>query len=266
VVTRTKTASDAIAQQAQQQARWQEFLAWVDRHGESRWVYRGLGDSDFPLRPSVGRKKPYSLVEEQTLLEIFDRRITEYRDSGSLSEWDKLTIAQHHGLPTRLLDWSSNPLVAAFFAVTSAPGMVMVRRSSAGRARGAEFFAMPDAREVTARVVAWRVHARSVINPTLQPDPFALNEVSFLMPRSLTTRIASQGGIFSVHPDPKEDWMEPLAKAEHIFDIPGLMRAYFQQKLFYFGVDRQRIMGDIDGVGARLAWQYNASIGLGAVR
>jgi len=57
-----------------------------------------------------------------------------------------------------------------------------------------------------------------------------------------------------------------LTESKHVFDVPGEMRPYFQRKLFYLGVDDQRIMGGLDGLCRRLAWQYNARIGLGAVR
>jgi hypothetical protein len=257
---------DAVELRGRQEAHWRRFLRWVDEHGDARWVFRGLGDKDFPLTPNVGRKPTYNVADERTLLDVFDRRVTEYRDSGNLSIWDKLTIAQHHGLPTRLLDWSTNPLVAAYFAVTGSPGAIAVKKVSNLRASGSPIFAVPDSRMVEARIVAWNVPARTVIDPKLRDDPFALTEVGFLLPRSLTTRIVSQGGLFSVHPNPKEAWAAPLTRDGNVFDIPGDIRAYFQRKLFYFGVDRQRIMGDIDGICARIAWQYNVDIGLGAVR
>jgi hypothetical protein len=261
-----RITSTIVALRKRQDAHWRKFLRWVDAHGDARWVFRGLGDKKFSLIPNVGRKPRYNVVDERTLLEIFDRRVTEYRDSAVLSEWDRLAIAQHHGLPTRLLDWSTNPLVAAFFAVTATPGAIALSKVPGPGEANTIGYVVPDSKTVAARIVAWSVSAQSVIDPKLTPSPFALEKVGFLVPRSLTPRIVSQGGLFSVHPSPQEAWTDPLSRKENIFDIPGDMRAYFQRKLFYFGVDKQRIMGDIDGICARIAWQYNTDIGLGAVR
>ena len=76
----------------------------------------------------------------------------------------------------------------------------------------------------------------------------------------------TQSGVFSFHPEPNVAWEEPLRSKANVFDIPGEMRAFFRQRLFYLGVDPQRIMGALDGLGSRLAWQYADRIGLGAVR
>jgi hypothetical protein len=108
--------------------------------------------------------------------------------------------------------------------------------------------------------------AKDVVDLTVDKDPFGLATIKFFMPRVLTTRITTQGGLFSVHPQPELPWTDPLAVARDVFDIPGDMRTYFQRKLFYLGVDHQRIMGGLDGLCRKLAWQYNAHVGLGAVR
>lgn len=231
-------------------------MAWVDAHGDSRWVFRGLGDEAFTLVPGAGRTS-YKALNEKTILEIFERRATEFLDTQRMTEWDRLALAQHHGLPTRLLDWTTNPLIAAYFAVTAEPGP---------RDSGGPVPMRPPASSVPARVVAFTVKAHTVVDSLREPDPFALTEVKILLPRALTTRIVTQGGLFSVHHDPSVAWDEPLDDAAHRFDIPGEMRAFFQRKLFYFGIDAQRVMGGLDGLCARLAWQYYSLTGLGVVR
>lgn len=220
--------------------RWREFMAWVDRHASSRWVFRGLSDVGFELVPNVGRTGDYSEIHERSILEIFERRAGEFVDVRGLGLWDLLALAQHHGLPTRLLDWTTNPLVAAYFAIRGDPA-------------------------ANARIVAFSVQSRLIVD-TKGQGPFERTEIGFLLPRSLTTRIVTQSGLFSVHPDPSTPWQEPLREDDHVFDIPGDMRNVFRKKLFYLGIDPQRIMGGLDGLCERLAWQYNSRIGLGAVR
>ena len=258
--TQADTASATLRGKREQL--WSEFMGWIDAHATARWVYRGLGDSAFALTPGVGRAAGYSPARERTILEIFERRAAEFTDTQRFNAWDLLALAQHHGVPTRLLDWTTNPLVAAFFAVSSGPGPG--RHGPPG--------ATADGHKSDARVVAWQVTPGGIVDPAVDTtgttvnDVFALTDIKFRMPRVLTTRITSQGGVFSVHPRPDVPWVEPLAQAAHVFDISGPVRAYFQRRLFYLGVDDQRIMGGLDGLGRRLAWQYQARVGLGAVR
>lgn len=223
----------------EQQERWRDFLKWTSNHADSRWVYRGIPDHTFLLQPSIGRKKEYRLTDELALLEIFRRRATEFLGHQPLSDWDLLALAQHHGMPTRLLDWSSNPLVAAYFAVSSTPT------------------------ETDAKIIGYRVKSSDVIDTTTKLEE--LTHTGFLMPRSITVRIVSQSGLFSCHHQPEIHW-EPREQDFHSFLIPKDMRELFQRRLFYLGIDAQRIMGGIDGLCARLKWQYEAGVGLGAVR
>lgn len=244
---------------------WRRFHDWVDAHSDSRWVFRGLGDVGFELVPTAGRRAGFSSADERTILEIFRKRVAEFNGPLESNDWDALALAQHHGLPTRLLDWTTNPLVAAYFAVASEPKPVLMKRVSAsGRAGGDAILATPPQSATTARVVAYRVPASDVLSD--KDNPFDVKTVGFVSPRSLTGRIVNQGGVFSVHPQPDVPWTVPLASPSHVFDVPGDVRAFFRRKLFYLGVEPQRIKGGLDGLGERLAWQYRSKIGLGALR
>ena len=88
----------------------------------------------------IGRTNHYTEAVERTIFEIFVRRGAEFLDLTPLNEWDRLCSRAASGLPTRLLDWTTNPLVTAYFAVTSL--------DLAGR------------RDADAQVISWAVRAR----------------------------------------------------------------------------------------------------------
>lgn len=77
--------------------------------------FRGQMDREWDLVPGV-RRGSY-MRHERDLLKRFRQGAAATVTYPSMSEWDWLILAQHHRLPTRLLDWSTNPLVALYFAV-----------------------------------------------------------------------------------------------------------------------------------------------------
>lgn len=87
---------------------------------ETRW-YRGHADVSWTLIPSLARKREW-IESEILLLKKFKQNAIPRIAAPLGSEWDWLFLAQHHGLPTRLLDWSENPLIGLYFACESDAG------------------------------------------------------------------------------------------------------------------------------------------------
>ncbi|KAA3609398.1 MAG: FRG domain-containing protein [Planctomycetota bacterium] len=109
-----------------------EFIQWS---GDLGGWFRGQ-PCEWPLIPAIGRLPGYSPVIEEDFLLQFKNCAAPFLSESYLSpanDWEWLALAQHHGLPTRFLDLTSNPLVACFFAIRKEPkedGVVYnVRRS-----------------------------------------------------------------------------------------------------------------------------------------
>jgi hypothetical protein len=84
-------------------------------------VYRGVGDAHWPMLTSLdrlgGTEPPHTKCSlEEHILRNFARYSRPHVATPPASDWELLAQAQHHGVPTRLLDWTYSPLVAAHFA------------------------------------------------------------------------------------------------------------------------------------------------------
>src|SRR5947209_9044444 len=105
---------------------WPSFLDYITQPPYSNWAFRGERDERWPLYSSLSRYFQNFRVapeawaeEEQRILRIFKRKAHQFLEqppeSGDDFQW--LALMQHHGAPTRLIDFTWSPYVAAFFAL-----------------------------------------------------------------------------------------------------------------------------------------------------
>lgn len=214
---------------------WLDFLDFASAKADGTWLFRGHADAAFDLVPAIGRQpsaSAYRLADEKILFEDFVLEAKRYLDADGFTELEWLALAKHHGLPTRLFDWSTNPLVAAWFATENESlaldGKILALRVPfVRRLRTAEVFSAPGSAPVIVEVP----------------------------PR--VAQITAQQGCFSLHPDPQSPWLpSPPAYDTAAFSVPVSEKAEFRRFLHIFGHDAQRLSADVDALSKTLAWRY----------
>jgi hypothetical protein len=102
---------------------------------DSTLWFRGSGKTTYTLSPSIHRhatlSSPEKIIELETqIMDRFNQRSVPFlmRPVDKKNDWEVLFFMQHYGIPTRLLDWSENPFISLYFALTSAPYEVIDRK------------------------------------------------------------------------------------------------------------------------------------------
>jgi FRG domain-containing protein len=231
-------------------------------------VYRGDRDAHWPLLTSLdklgGAVTPHGKADlEEHILRNFIRYSRPYFSQPPVNEWEVLVAAQHHGLPTRLLDWTYSPLVAAHFATLGGSqdsDRVVWRLDWKSVHR---FFGLPELALLIQDLEGILGEERpmtpwSLFNPPSGAKPFAC----MLEPPSLNQRIAAQSATFTLCSDKRQSFdrfldSHGLGSALTKFIIPAKETARFRDQLDLVSVDERRLFPDLDGVAAEMRRYYS---------
>lgn len=149
--------------------------------------------------------------------------------------WRKLVVAQHCGLPTRFLDWTTNPLAALYFAVEEEP--LESTEDSA-------VYVLKDRKAFT--VVGM---ARSPKNGEAPYYAHDEEEVGLLMPPHISPRVSAQGSVFAIRKAPDKpiepDLIVPVSQDE---------RKHIRRELSALNINRSTLFPDMDGAAEYLEW------------
>lgn len=192
-------------------------------------IYRGVTSKDYQLVPKIGRvrlrtNEPRKTVEGR-IFGRFRERALPFLVFMPRNDWDWLAMAQHHGLPTRLLDWTRNPLAALYFAVEH---------------------------ETTCDSAIYVLRGYKVLSTKAHRHPFKYSQVGKFVPDRITPRISAQLGVFTIHPEPEKpfssDSIEKLI-------IPNKIRKQLKQIVDTYGINRATLFPDLDALAHYITWQ-----------
>ena len=205
-----------------------DFFKEIEKFQKNSWLkFRGQSNSEWKLIPKAGRIE-YIKYNDKAMFENWKRRAMSMIEKELLNEWDYLAIAQHTGLPTRLLDWTHNPLVACFFACNEnydKDGVIYVYDSE-----------------------HWVANLKKV-------SPFEFKRTGLVVPTVFNQRVGSQYGYFTIHGEPQVEFNETNCRGKlQCVVISKTIKKELIFRLNHYETNYLTIYPDLEGLSKHLCW------------
>lgn len=244
---------------------WEEFLEYITRPPYSNWAFRGERDERWPLYSSLSRYfqnfnvAPKAWAQQEArILRIFKRKAHQFLDQPPAvdDDFQWLALMQHHGAPTRLLDFTWSPYVAAFFALerTLADGVIWALNPARIDSSRAAKPARMDPREC-GNFDRYYIKGRHRF--IWMGEPYFMNQ-----------RLIAQSGTFAV-PGVLDKPIEAIlneADQENIltkFVMTNALREVGMRELYRMNITYATLFPDLDGLARSMNyelefhWGYN---------
>lgn len=237
---------------------WEEFLSIVSEGPFTQWAFRGHANADWRVWSTVSRElknrrvhPDHWLEQEHRNIWIFQRKASHYlNDIPEVTDTPRwLALMQHHGAPTRFIDFTWSPYVAAFFALVSSTTDAAVWAINAPllgtfaygpRSPGGD--RPPSPNEFLQKVGVDRAKGISV------GEPYFKNR-----------RIIAQSGTFVIPYDITRPVDEILAKRPNLiakFVLQGAsLRKQTLRELYRMNITEATLFPDLDGLARSLKYE-----------
>ncbi|WP_200823736.1 FRG domain-containing protein [Nonomuraea solani] len=248
---------------------WRELDEAINEAGRSAGalpahstlVFRGLARSTYSHVSGLARLKGDYAALEAHLLRNF--RKYAHRQAPGPAIWDWLALGQHHGLPTRLLDWTFSPLVALHFATASWPGedavLLTVDCAAAHRLLPDPLRACLDtegALVFTTEMLAKVAADLACFDGLSGGRPF----LAFFEPPSLDERVINQSSVLSALSEPTfqlEQWLREHSGLARAWLIPAGVKTEIRQRLDQANITERVLLPGLGGLADWLRRYYS---------
>jgi hypothetical protein len=250
---------------------WAELLdrlyeeSWNERLGRfrSNFAYRGMQDSRFDLTTTLVRLGGDYPRHEEDLLRNFRKYAHKQAAMGD-SLWYWLSLAQHHGLPTRLLDWTYSPFVALHFATAEielfdTDGLIWcvdyIKTRQLMPRKLRDILEQEDTNIFTAEMLSQAARSLREFDDLSRDD-----YVVFIEPPSLDERIVNQYALFSLMSSPSanlENWLREHPECHRRVIIPASLKWEIRDKLDQANITERVLFPGLDGLSSWLRRYYS---------